>query len=37
MSNGEPADAAPVTLVGWLRGSSGLRPVAKSGRGSPAG
>jgi hypothetical protein len=29
MSGGEQADAAPVTLVGWLRGSSGLRPVAK--------
>jgi hypothetical protein len=29
MSSGEQTDAAPVTLVGWLRGSSGLRPVAK--------
>lgn len=29
MSNAESAESAPVTLVGWLRGSSGLRPVAK--------
>jgi hypothetical protein len=29
MTNSEPTDAAPVTLVGWLRGSAGLRPVAK--------